>query len=102
MPALTKRNTKLARAFVADMTAAGRPDLAKSTTALEGYVSARLFVEALRRISGPVTGEAVRTALQTRGPFDLGDFELKYGPTQFEGSQYVDIGIIGREGRVLN
>ncbi|WP_431068268.1 ABC transporter substrate-binding protein [Ralstonia holmesii] len=102
MSALTKRNTKLARAFVTDMTAAGRPDLAKSTTALEGYASARLFVEALRKINGPVTGDAVRTALQTRGPFDLGDFELKYGPTQFEGSQYVDIGIIGREGRVLN
>ena len=102
MPALTKRNTKLARSFVADMTAAGRSDLAKSTTALEGYASARLFVEALRRVNGPVTGEAIRTALQTRGPVDLGDFELKYSPAQYEGSQYVDIGIIGREGRVLN
>lgn len=102
MPALNKHNTKLTRAFSADMIAVGRPDLAKSTTALEGYASARLFVEALRRIAGPVTGDAVRAALQTRGPFELGDFELKYGPTQFEGSQYVDIGIIGREGRVLN
>ena len=102
MPALAKRNTKLARAFVADMTAAGRPDLAKSSTALEGYASARLFVEALRKVNGPVTGEAIRTALQTRGPFDLGDFDLQYGPSQFEGSRYVDIGIIGRDGRVLN
>lgn len=102
MPAVTKRNTKLARAFIADMTSAGRPDLAKSSTALEGYASARLFVEALRKVTGPVTGEAIRVALQTRGPFDLGDFELKYSPAQFEGSQYVDIGIIGREGRVLN
>ncbi|WP_439889821.1 ABC transporter substrate-binding protein [Ralstonia sp. 25C] len=102
MPALAKRNTKLARAFIADMTAAGRPDLAKSTTALEGYASAKLFVEALRKVNGPVTGEAIRTALQTRGPFDLGDFDLHYGPSQFEGSRYVDIGIIGRDGRVLN
>ena len=102
MPALAKRNTKLARAFIADMTAAGRPDLAKSTTALEGYASAKLFVEALRKVNGPVTGEAIRTALQTRGPFDLGDFDLQYGPSQFEGSRYVDIGIIGRDGRVLN
>ncbi len=102
MPALAKRNTKLARAFVADMTAAGRPDLAKSSTALEGYASAKLFVEALRKVNGPVTGEAIRTALQTRGPFDLGDFDLQYGPSQFEGSRYVDIGIIGRDGRVLN
>ena len=59
-------------------------------------------MEALRKISGPVTGEAVRAALQTQGPFDLGDFELKYGPARVEGSRYVDIGIIGREGRVLN
>lgn len=84
------------------MTAAGRPDLAKSTTALEGYVSARLFVEAVRKIAGPVTGETVRTALQSRGPFDLGDFEVRYGPSQYEGSQYVDIGIVGHAGRVLN
>jgi len=102
MPALDKHDTKLTRTFAADMIAVGRPDLAKSTTALEGYVSARLFVEVLRKISGPVTGDAVRTALQTRGSFDLGGFELKYGLSQFEGSQYVDIGIIGREGRVLN
>ncbi|WP_275795258.1 ABC transporter substrate-binding protein [Ralstonia syzygii] len=57
MPAIVKRNTRLVRAFVADMTAGGRPDLARLTAALEGYVSARLFVEAVRRISGPVTGE---------------------------------------------
>ncbi len=102
MTAIEKRNTSLTRAFVADMTAGGRADLASSMTALEGYVSARLFVEALRRVSGPVTGETIRTALQTRGPYDLGGFELRYGPTQYEGSQFVDIGIIGRNGRVLN
>ncbi|KFX78538.1 amino acid-binding protein [Ralstonia solanacearum] len=102
MPAIEKRNTSLTRAFVADMTAGGRADLASSMTALEGYVSARLFVEALRRVSGPVTGETIRTALQTRGPYDLGGFELRYGPTRYEGSQFVDIGIIGRNGRVLN
>ncbi|AXW40506.1 amino acid-binding protein (plasmid) [Ralstonia solanacearum] len=102
MPPIGKRNVRLVRAFVADMTAAGRPDLARSVTALEGYVAARLFVEAVRRISGPVTGEAVRTALLQRGPFDLGDFEIRFGPAQYEGSRYVDIGIIGHLGRVLN
>ncbi len=102
LPALAKRSMRLVRSFAADMAAAGRPDLAKSTTALEGYVSARLFVEAVRKIGGPITGETVRTALQTRGPFDLGDFEVRYGPSQYEGSQYVDIGIVGHAGRVLN
>ncbi|AMP74118.1 ABC transporter substrate-binding protein [Ralstonia solanacearum] len=102
LPALAKRSTRLVRSFMADMMAGGRPDLAKSTTALEGYASARLFVEAVRKIAGPVTGEAVRIALQTRGPFDLGDFEVRYGPSQYEGSQYVDIGIVGHAGRVLN
>ncbi len=102
MPALAKRSTRLVRSFIADMMAGGRPDLAKSTIALEGYTSARLLVEAMRKIAGPVTGEAVRTALQTRGPFDLGDFEIRYGPSQYEGSQYVDVGIVGHAGRVLN
>ncbi|MGE1004900.1 ABC transporter substrate-binding protein [Ralstonia pseudosolanacearum] len=102
LPPLFKQNTRLTRSFTADMVAGGRPDLAKSTTALEGYASARLLVAALRTINGPVTGEAVRTALQSRGPFDIGDFELRYGPSQYEGSRYVEIGIIGRAGRVLN
>lgn len=102
MPALGKRNMRLVRSFVADMTAGGRPDLAKSSTALEGYVSARLLVEVVRKITGPVTGMSVRTALQMLGPFDLGSFEVRYGPSQYEGSRYVDIGIIGQAGRVLN
>ena len=102
LPSIFKQNTRLARNFTADMIAGNRPDLAKSTTALEGYASARLLVAALRTINGPVTGEALRTALQSHGPFDIGDFELRYGPAQYEGSRYVDIGIIGRSGRVLN
>ncbi|TXD70050.1 amino acid-binding protein, partial [Ralstonia pseudosolanacearum] len=50
----------------------------------------------------PVTGEAVRTALQTRGPFDLGGFEVDYGPSQYEGSRAVGIGVVGREGQLMN
>lgn len=102
MPAPGERRTRLVRAFVADMRAGGRPDLAGSAEALEGYASARLFVEVLRRIRGPVTGEAVRTALQTRGPFDLGGFEVDYGPSQYEGSRAVGIGVVGREGQLMN
>ncbi len=102
LPAPGEGRMRLTRAFVADMRGGGRPDLAGSAEALEGYASARLFVEVLRRIRGPVTGEAVRTALQTRGPFDLGGFEVSYGPSQYEGSRAVGIGVIGREGRLMN
>ncbi len=48
--------------LVAGMSTGGRSDLAKSTAAFEGHASARLFVEAVRKIGGPVTGETVRTA----------------------------------------
>ncbi len=102
LPAPDGQQLQLTRAFAADMRAGGRPDLAASAEALEGYVSARLFVEVLRRMRGPVTGEAVRTVLQTRGPFDLGGFEVDYGPSQYEGSQTVGIGVVGREGRLFN
>ncbi|AXV75694.1 MULTISPECIES: ABC transporter substrate-binding protein [Ralstonia solanacearum species complex] len=102
LPAPGERRMRLTRAFVADMRREGRPDLAGSAEALEGYASARLFVEVLRRIRGPVTGEAVRTALQTQGPFDLGGFEVNYGPSQYEGSRAVGIGVVGQEGRLMN
>lgn len=43
-----------------------------SHLSLEGYVAARLFVEGLRRIAGPISRESIIDALESIGDVDLG------------------------------
>ena len=67
---------------------------------LEGYINGRLMVEALKRAGKDVTREKLEAALEG-GPFDLGGYKVGYSPTSHNGSRFVDLTIIGRNGRVL-
>ena len=55
---------------------------------LEGYLVARLVVDALKRIKGEPTREALLDAINS-APFDLGGVTLSYGPTKNQGSDRV-------------
>lgn len=67
---------------------------------LEGYLNARLVVDALKRAGKDLTREKFEAALEGPG-FDLGGFKVSYSPTNHNGSRFVDLTIIGRNGRVL-
>jgi len=41
-------------------------------------------------------------ALETVSNYDVGDFVLSYSPTNRVGSQYVDITVISKDGRLLH
>ncbi|MBI5718919.1 MAG: ABC transporter substrate-binding protein [Burkholderiales bacterium] len=66
---------------------------------LEGYVSARVLVEALRR-SGEITPEALARSLQSIGEIDLGGFRVNFGKGNV-GSRYVDIGVVTVKGKLM-
>ena len=36
------------------------------------------------------------------GPFDLGGYKVNFAPRSNEGSSYVEISVIGSNGRILN
>lgn len=75
--------------------AAGKP---LSFYSLEGFMGAKLVVEALRR-AGPNPSRAkIIAALNTMKDFDLGDFYVSYTPTARSGSKLVDLTIIGSDG----
>jgi branched-chain amino acid transport system substrate-binding protein len=65
---------------------------------LEGFMGAKLVVEALKRAGPNPTREKVITALNTMKDFDLGDFHVSYTPTERRGSKFVDLTIIGKNG----
>lgn len=67
---------------------------------LEGYISARTVVEALKRSKDKdVTPATLAKALQTMGELDFGGFRVDFSKGNI-GSRFVDIGVIGSDGRL--
>ena len=66
---------------------------------LEGFASAKVLVEGLRRAGREPTRNSLRTALETLNRFNLGGLELSYSPTSHTGLDYADLSIIGQDGK---
>lgn len=66
---------------------------------MEGFASAKVLVEALRRAGPKPTREKVIDALNSMQRYDLGGLELGFSPTDHTGLNYVELSIIGRDGR---
>jgi ABC-type branched-subunit amino acid transport system substrate-binding protein len=64
---------------------------------LEGYLVGRLVVEALKRIPGDPSREALLDAM-AKAPFDLGGLQLSYGPAKNQGSDQVFFTILQADG----
>lgn len=64
---------------------------ADNYTVLEGYIAARVFAEGLKRAGRTPTREGFIAALEGMGKFDLGDFLVEYGPTNHNGSNFVEL-----------
>ncbi|MDM0074398.1 ABC transporter substrate-binding protein [Variovorax sp. J2P1-59] len=72
--------------------AKGQNDL--SPAALEGFASAKVLVEALRRAGPKPTRPRVVAALDTLRNYDLGGLEVSYSPTDHSGIDFADLSII--------
>lgn len=62
---------------------------------LEGYLSAKVLVESLRRAKLPLSREALRRSLEGLGELDLGGFTVRYGNGDRGGSGFISIRTIG-------
>jgi len=64
---------------------------------LEGYLAGRLVVDALKRIKGEPSREALLDAVNA-GPFDLGGVTLSYGASKNQGSDQVYLTVLQADG----
>ena len=67
-----------------------------SYTALEGYLAAKTFVEALRRAGRDLTREKLVEALHGMNDWDAGDLRLQFSPRRHVALDYVDLSVISR------
>lgn len=99
VPSPYKVSGKLNKEFRDATIAAGKNLQAPVSFAMmEGYVNAKVIVEAMRR-SQPVTPEKMSAALRSLESYDLGGYWVNFKPGQV-GSKYVDLSIVNAAGRV--
>jgi branched-chain amino acid transport system substrate-binding protein len=70
-------------------------------SAMEGFLTAKVMVEALRRAGKNPTREGLVEAMERMQDVDLGGFYVGYSPKNHAGSKFVDLTIIGRNGKFL-
>jgi len=70
-----------------------------SPAMVEGYTTAKVLVEGLRRAGKDPTGEKVRAALEGIRGYDLGGLEVGYSASDHTGLDFVDLSIINKDGK---
>ncbi|MGL4233976.1 MAG: ABC transporter substrate-binding protein, partial [Casimicrobium sp.] len=70
-----------------------------SYTSLEGFLAARIVVEALRR-GGDVSRDAFVRALEGLRETNFDGFRIEFGPNDHNALQFVELTVIGRDGKV--
>lgn len=89
----------LVREFERDVDAHGGPE-AMSFEGLAAYLHLRICIEALRRPMGRGDGEGLARAIERLGSLNLGGWPLRFAPDRHHGSDFVEIGLRTRDGRV--
>jgi branched-chain amino acid transport system substrate-binding protein len=72
---------------------------ALTTFHLEGYISARILVEGIKRSGSSPTAERLAAALRDMGPQDLGGFTVDFSKSN-SGSNFIDLAVIDSSGKL--
>jgi ABC-type branched-subunit amino acid transport system substrate-binding protein len=68
---------------------------------LEGYLTAKALVMGLRAAGRDPTRASLVRALEAAS-FDLGGVKVSYGPGEHQGSRFVDLSMVGRDGSFIH
>jgi branched-chain amino acid transport system substrate-binding protein len=68
-------------------------------TNLESCIAAKVLVEAMRRSGREVTREGIYKALAGMGSFDAGGYTVSFGPDARQGSHFVELAVISKNGQ---
>jgi branched-chain amino acid transport system substrate-binding protein len=91
------RVSRICTEYQADMLRLGQKDF--SFIGLESYINTKVMIDAMRRTSGELTREKFISTLESMTKHDLGGFEIGFGKGNRQGSKYVELTIIGDEGK---
>lgn len=100
VPSPWERKREIVREYQ-DTARKASPNPEFSYGALEGFMTAKALVEALRSAGREPTRASLVKTLEN-GKFDLGGVTVRYAPGDHEGSRFVDLSMVSREGRFIH
>lgn len=83
------------------MMAKYQPGKTVSYASMESYIAAKILVEAIRRTGGNPTREKVISQLEKMSNYDVGGFKVSFGPDNRVGSRFVEVTVIGPDGKLM-
>jgi ABC-type branched-subunit amino acid transport system substrate-binding protein len=89
----------IVREYQQHMLAAGDKEFDFSS--MEGYLTARVFAEGLRKAGRNPTRDSLIAGLESIRDLDMGGFTISFSPKNHQGSTYTDLTIVGRSGRFM-
>jgi len=75
-------------------------DVPVSYSMMEGYINAKVIVEAVRRQGARPTREGMAAALDGMGNYNLGGYVVAFKPGMRTGSKFVELSIISGSGKI--
>ncbi|CAN7613688.1 ABC transporter substrate-binding protein [Polaromonas sp. LjRoot131] len=99
-PSPYKMTNRLSKEFNDVAATAGAQDVPISYAMMEGFIAAKVIVEAARRQGTRVTREGFASALDGLESLDLGGYVIGFRPGMRNGSRFVEMTIISGNGRI--
>jgi branched-chain amino acid transport system substrate-binding protein len=101
VPSPWQRKHEIAREYQeAVREAGGKHEL--SYGGLEGFMTAKALVLALRATGKDLTRAGLMRTLESTPSFELGGVRVSYGPGNHEGSHFVDLSLVSRDGQFIH
>ena len=97
MPPPTANKFPVVVEYQKALKAAGVTDF--SYTSLEGYIAAKVLVEALRR-GGDASRDALIKSLENLRNLEMGGFNVSFGPDNHNASTFVELTVLNKKGEV--
>lgn len=101
VPSPWERKTAIAREYQDDFKQR-HPGKAFSYGSLEGYITAKALVAALRLAGPQPTRESLVTGIEKAGQLELSGLRNSYRPGQHLGMQLVDLSLVNPQGRFVH
>ena len=76
------------------------PNAEPNYTSMEGYMAARVIVDALRRMGGRPSREGLISALESLSGYEARGYHLHFTPTKHTGSSFVEMTMLTSDGKV--
>jgi ABC-type branched-subunit amino acid transport system substrate-binding protein len=99
-PSPYRVSSRLAKEFSDAVAKSSGMDVPVSYVMMEGYIAARIIVEAVRREGRIPSREGMVAALESFDKFDLGGYVVSYRRGMRSGSRFVELSIVSGAGKI--